>query len=102
LLRFGHRALPDGGFTLGYDPAIGEPYKAELNDVDLWPFYDRVACPTLVVRGAKSDLLLADTADEMTRRGPKAELYVVPDTGHAPMLVAEDQIARIERFFASA
>lgn len=96
-----HRVRADGRIGLGYDPAIAEAFKAApLADVDLWPFYDRIACPTLVVRGAKSDLLLAETAREMTQRGPKAELYEVAEAGHAPALMDEAQIDRIERFFA--
>jgi len=95
-----HRLRADGTLGLGYDPAIAKAFTtAPLTDVDLWPFYDRISCPTLVIRGAQSDLLLAETAEEMTRRGPKAELYEVAEAGHAPALLDEAQIARIERFF---
>jgi len=94
-----HRVRADGSIGLGYDPAIAEAFEAApLADVDLWPFYDQITCPTLVIRGAQSDLLLAETALEMTRRGPKAELYEVEGAGHAPALMDETQIARIERF----
>jgi pimeloyl-ACP methyl ester carboxylesterase len=95
-----HRVRADGSLGLGYDPAIAKAFTdAPLADVDLWPFYDRIRCPTLVIRGASSDLLLPETAAEMTRRGPKAELYEVAEAGHAPALIDEAQIARIERFF---
>ncbi|GGF51309.1 alpha/beta hydrolase [Aliidongia dinghuensis] len=95
-----HRVRADGSLGLGYDPAIAQAFTAApLTDVDLWPFYDRIQCPTLVIRGAQSDLLTAETAEEMTRRGPKAELYEVADAGHAPALMDEAQIARIESFF---
>lgn len=94
-----HRVRADGTIGLGYDPRIAEAFKAApLTDVDLWPFYDQIKCPTLVIRGAESDLLLAETAEEMTRRGPKAALYQVADAGHAPALMDEAQIARIESF----
>jgi pimeloyl-ACP methyl ester carboxylesterase len=100
LAETSHRVRADGKIGLGYDPGIAEAFKGvPLSDVDLWPFYDQIKCPTLVVRGAQSDLLLAETAQEMTRRGPKAELYEVADAGHAPALMEEAQIARIERFF---
>jgi pimeloyl-ACP methyl ester carboxylesterase len=95
-----HRVRADGSLGLAYDPAIAKAFTvAPLADVDLWPFYDQIRCPTLVIRGATSDLLLPETAAEMVRRGPKAELYEVADAGHAPALMDEAQIARIESFF---
>jgi pimeloyl-ACP methyl ester carboxylesterase len=92
------RALPNGRLALHYDPAIGLPFQGELADVDLWPIYDRITCPTLVIRGGVSDLLRGETAAEMTRRGPKARLHEVPGVGHAPALLDEDQIGVIARF----
>jgi pimeloyl-ACP methyl ester carboxylesterase len=95
-----HRVRPDGKVAPGYDPGIGAAFRdVPLTDVDLWPFYDRITCPVLVVRGARSELLLAETAAEMTRRGPRAELYEVAGAGHAPALMDAAQIARIESFF---
>lgn len=91
----------EGRLALAYDPGIAAAFTAEMEDVDLWAYYDRIACPTLVVRGAQSDLLLPETAEEMTRRGPRADLYEVAEAGHAPALLAEDQIARIEAFLAA-
>jgi len=84
----------DGGYRLHYDPRIGAAFKDPdaLADVDLWHVWDAIACPVLVVRGAESDLLTADTADEMRTRGPGAELVTVPETGHAPPLLSDAQI----------
>jgi pimeloyl-ACP methyl ester carboxylesterase len=94
----GHRRLANGKLALAYDPAIALPFHGEQNDVELWPVYDLIRCPTLVIRGAQSDLLLAETAAEMTRRGPRATLFEVPDAGHAPALLADNQIATIAHF----
>jgi pimeloyl-ACP methyl ester carboxylesterase len=99
MAEHGQRRLPNGKIGLAYDPAIALPFRGEVTDVDFWPIYDRIKCPTLVIRGGVSDLLLAETAQEMTRRGPKAELYEVAGVGHAPALMADDQTAVIERFF---
>ncbi len=96
LVRHGHRRLPDGTFGLAYDPAIGENVKKGVTDVDLWNYWDRITVPTFVLRGAESDLLSAATAQEMTRRGPRARLKELAGIGHAPALMAEDQIALIE------
>jgi pimeloyl-ACP methyl ester carboxylesterase len=102
LARHGHRVLPDGGIGLAYDPAIGNVFKDEIEDIAFWDLYDRIRCPTLVIRGSESDLLPAETAQEMTVRGPRAILWEVPGVGHAPALMAEDQIARIHEFLEGA
>jgi pimeloyl-ACP methyl ester carboxylesterase len=63
--------------------------------------WDAIRCPTLVVRGKESDLLLRETAEEMTRRGPRAQLVEFDGIGHAPALMAEDQIAIVREFLES-
>ena len=93
------RAKPDGSLGLAYDPSIGESFKkATPVDVDLWPQWDRIACPTLVLRGANSDLLRRPDALAMTQRGPRASLVEFPGIGHAPALMAPDQIAAVRGF----
>ena len=98
----GYRRFEDGRFGLAYDPAIGHAFKnAKLADVDLWPIWDAVTCPVLVLRGASSDLLLAETAAEMTRRGPKATVVEIADVGHAPALMSTEQIAVLRDWLAT-
>jgi pimeloyl-ACP methyl ester carboxylesterase len=94
------RATGDGRYEMVYDPAIGDPFRKAMGDEDvsLWPIYDRVRCPTLLLRGAESDLLLRETAVEMTTRGPQARLVEVPGVGHAPMLMDDDQIRTVGEF----
>jgi pimeloyl-ACP methyl ester carboxylesterase len=93
------RKKPDGTLGLAYDPALAEAFRrGPVQDVDLWKQWDQIACPTLVIRGARTDLLRASDAQAMTQRGPKAQLFEVPDAGHAPALMAEDQIAAIRGF----
>ncbi|HEX6103727.1 MAG TPA: alpha/beta hydrolase [Alphaproteobacteria bacterium] len=89
------------GWRLHYDPAIRIPY-ADLTDgdIDLWPIWDRIACPTLVLRGAESTLLTEATAQEMQHRGPKATLVTIPEAGHAPALMAAEQIETILSWLA--
>ncbi|MDB5804001.1 MAG: alpha/beta hydrolase [Betaproteobacteria bacterium] len=93
---------PDAaGYKMHYDPAIAVPFSAPdalAQDVSLWPFYDAIKCPTLVVRGAQSDLLDHATLQEMTQRGPRAQAAEIPDVGHAPMFMDEDQIAIVRDF----
>lgn len=93
-----HGVEPDGEgrLRLRYDPAIGEPFRAGVfQDVDLWPVWDAIRCPTFVIRGAESDLLLPRTAEEMMRRGPRAAVAEIPGTGHAPALMDAMQIATV-------
>ena len=92
------RQFEDGRWGPIYDPALGLAFSTAPADVVLWPFWDQVRCATLLLRGAVSDLLLAETAQEMTRRGPKAKLVEFAGIGHAPMLMAEDQIGVVTEF----
>jgi len=98
------RPHPDGGFTLHYDPAIAVPLKAvtresaQAGEAALWQLYDALTCETLLLRGALSDLLSADTAQAMTRRGPKARLVAFEGVGHAPTLVSADQRDQVVSF----
>jgi pimeloyl-ACP methyl ester carboxylesterase len=92
------RTRPDGTLGYAYDPQIGAPLKGDQNDVDLWALWDMVRCPTLVLRGADSDLLRRDDALAMTGRGPKPRLVEFAGVGHAPALMAQDQVAAVRDF----
>ena len=94
------RRNPDGTLRLHYDPQLAEPFRKLMpeKDFELWPVWDALRCPTLVLRGAQSDLLLRETAEQMKERGPKAKVVEIPGVGHAPTLMHEDQI-RIVRDF---
>ena len=101
LAEHGARRRPDGTLGRAYDPAIAAAFQGVADDIDLWPVWDAVSCPTLVLRGADSDLLRADDAAAMARRGPRARLVEFPGIGHAPALMAEDQIAIVEDFLVA-
>ncbi len=95
------RRLPNGKITPHYDPAMVRQFIVHPNDYDLWEEYDALDMPTLVLRGVDSDLLLQETAEEMTRRGPRAQLAVIPGCGHAPALNVPEQINLVRNFLAS-
>lgn len=92
------------GFKLHYDPAIALPLRAvtpeqaRTGEAMLWAGYDALRIPTLLLRGAESDLLSHATAEAMTQRGPKAQRVEFAGVGHAPTLVAHDQIAVVREF----
>lgn len=94
------RRTADGTWRMHYDPRIAEPFRQQITDKDIevWPLWDAVRCPTLVIRGAESDLLSRETAEQMTQRGPKAKLVELPGIGHAPTLLHADQIALVRDF----
>ena len=99
LTMHGAKQHDDGSWGMCYDPGIGTPFrKTAPADVDLWKYWDAIRCPTLILRGAESDLLLKTTATEMKNRGPQPRLVEFAGVGHAPMLMAEDQIRVVRDF----
>jgi pimeloyl-ACP methyl ester carboxylesterase len=94
-------------FKLHYDPAIAVPFKsitpelAAAGEAMTWRAFDAIRCPTLLLRGAQSDLLSHETALAMTQRGPKARLHEFAGVGHAPTLVAPEQVAVVKDFLLS-
>ena len=97
------RQCADGRFEMRYDPAIAQSFRRAVGtDLDLWPIYDRISCPTLLVRGELSDLLSAATAQAMAGRGPRPQVVSVPGVGHAPMFMDEPQIAIVADFLRAA
>ena len=97
------RALPEGGWRMLYDPAIGDAMRTSpiLFDLNLWHLYDAIRAQTVVLRGVESDLLSHDTAAEMALRGPRAHLVEIPGVGHAPMLMDDIQTAIVRNFLLS-
>jgi pimeloyl-ACP methyl ester carboxylesterase len=94
------RRNDDGSYRFHYDPKLAEPFRKLMpeKDLELWPLWDAIQCPTLVLRGALSDLLTAATCEQMKQRGPKAKVVEIPGVGHAPTLMHEDQVAIVRKF----
>ena len=98
------RPGPEGGFVLHYDPKIAVPMQGMTQEqvvqgeALLWNLYDAITAQTLVLRGAKSDLLTAETVQEMAQRGPKAHSVTLECVGHAPTLVQPEQVALVKEF----
>ena len=99
LTLHGAKQFADGSWGMCYDPDIAAPFlKVVAQDIDLWGYWDKITCPTLALRGAESDLLQKETAQEMQQRGPRARLVEFSGIGHAPMLMAQDQIKVVKDF----
>ncbi|MGX5649579.1 alpha/beta fold hydrolase [Hydrogenophaga borbori] len=104
-----------GRVRLHYDPAIALPFKAMTQGVEtqalreavrageaaLWDLYDAIAAPTLVLRGEDSDLLSMDTVRAMQARGPRPRCVSFAGVGHAPTLMADDQVRAVLDFLLS-
>lgn len=96
------------GLMLHYDPAIAVPFRvltpesSAQGETVLWQLYDAIRADTLLLRGAQSDLLTVETARAMTQRGPRARLVEFAGVGHAPTLVADDQVRTVCDFLLGA
>lgn len=90
-----------GRIVLDYDMRIAEPLRLPGGEsgVDMWPAMAAFgSVPTLILRGALSDILSTATAERMiTEIGAHAELVTVPDVGHAPVLDEAEAVAGIDR-----
>jgi pimeloyl-ACP methyl ester carboxylesterase len=98
MARHGLRRCEDGRFELKMDPALRAVARPGAADSDAdeelaamspeaqWAALARITCPTLVVRGAASDILSPDTADKMVDEVlDDGRLAVVPQAGHSVM-----------------
>ncbi|OYV40906.1 MAG: 2-hydroxy-6-oxo-6-phenylhexa-2,4-dienoate hydrolase [Acidocella sp. 20-61-6] len=100
LARFSSRPVLDhgaGAIAMHYDPKLVEPLRAAVPlDVDMWPLWELINIPVLTIRGASSDLLLADTFERMREEGSQG--YEVADAGHAPALMDAASIEAVRGF----
>lgn len=79
------------------------PYKAlegTFFDIDLWPIWRRITCPVLVIRGQHSDLLLPETVAKMRQVHPRTAVIEIPNAGHAPALLHEDEHTLIDTWLS--
>lgn len=91
----------DGGLMWKVDPNVRRPLRGATaaNRLDLWVPYARIACPTLIVRGAYSDVLPRATATRMCQVLRGATSVEVPGVGHAPSLTEPESLAAIKQLF---
>jgi pimeloyl-ACP methyl ester carboxylesterase len=93
-----------GRIALRYDPKVMktlERLDLEQPLPTLWPQFGGLRdVPLLILRGANSDLLSAETLKEMAAQHPGAEIHTVKGQGHPPLLLDQEAIARICGFVA--
>ncbi|MFN7094483.1 MAG: alpha/beta fold hydrolase, partial [Burkholderiales bacterium] len=92
-----------GNYELKRDINLSKPFLANLSaekNLDLWAYWQRVTIPTLVVRGAISDILSAATVLKMQQVNPHTKSVEVKDVGHAPFLYNDEHFTFLSEFLA--
>ena len=98
-----YRLNSSGRIVLDYDMKIAEPFRVPGNEAgpDMWHALEQLKnVPVLVVRGERSDVLGAATANRMVKALDHAELVTVPGVGHTPMLGEPEATSAIDRLLA--
>ena len=103
MAQYSAKQAPNGNFALHYDPAIADVFKGSvMQDVILWPFWQSVACPVMVIRGADSDLLLRETVEQMKAGRSNVSSIEIANTGHAPALMDDAQVSAVRDFLLAS
>ncbi|MEC3949865.1 alpha/beta fold hydrolase [Sphingobium sp. HWE2-09] len=99
-----YRLNSGGRVVLDYDMKIADPIRATGSEagVDMWPVMQAFqGIPTLLLRGERSDLLSAATAQRMVEAiGTSALCATIPDVGHAPALDEPESVVAIDQLLA--
>lgn len=96
------RRLDDGGVGYHYDPGLAQQFLHCSEDFDLWPLWDRVACPTLILRGEHSDVLTDADLQAMLQRNTASRSAVLAGSGHINFLDGAAHQDLLIDFFESA
>lgn len=93
----------EGMLVRAFDPAIAKKFASTIEgndapDINLWPLWESVTCPTLAIHGAYSTILTEKTLEQMKHTGPPLTIFEVPNAGHAPALMDKDQIKHVHRW----
>jgi pimeloyl-ACP methyl ester carboxylesterase len=90
---------PDGRFHPNWDTRIATLLAGPVRN--LWPFFGALAgIPALLVHGARSTLLLAETVAAMQAARPDLAVATIAESGHAPSLAEPVAVAAVDRFIA--
>ena len=101
ITRFSVARGADGTYGVLCDPGIVRAFRPRFQyDLSMWKYWNAIHCPVLVLHGEHSDLLLPETAAEMARKGPKAEVVDIPGCGHAPALLDDEQVSLVVDWLA--
>ena len=91
----------DGGFTWKMDPAVRQAPRRSAAE-DAWAWVKRITAPTLLIRGAESDILSPKVAWRMVAEMKECRLVEVSGVGHAPTLMEPKALDAVKAFFSVA
>ncbi|WP_204113399.1 alpha/beta fold hydrolase [Shimia biformata] len=89
------------GLKINYDPKLRDAILASMTEFapDLWPLFEAAkSMPLALIRGANSDLLSQETAQEMQTRAPDMVFADVPGRGHVPFLDEVESVAALTKW----
>lgn len=89
------------GYRMAYDPGILQNFRRYwlIVHFNLWRYWEKIACPVLILRGTESDFLTQPLLDRMLRLLPHAEVIEFEGVGHTPTLNAPEQINPVLEWF---
>ena len=80
----------DGAYVWHFDPILRDPTSrppdpdpGQRRLSDLWDGVDRVQCPTMIVRGAETDMLTPEAIQRLHRRISGSRVSLIEDAGHS-------------------
>lgn len=98
LAKYSTRTIdnPAGALMMHYDPAIGHAFTGDIEDVEFWPVWEAITADTVLLSGENSDILLESTVRQMKSTKKSFRFHEFENVGHAPALMASDQIEVIK------
>ena len=102
-LTYQTRELPNGKIGWRYDLEIRQQWREDRRpgSGDLWPVIPNIPCPTLIVRGAETDILPLEVVERMVQVMPKARWVSVERAAHMPMEDNPTRFLEVVREFLS-
>jgi pimeloyl-ACP methyl ester carboxylesterase len=97
------RREPDGTLTWKYARDVREMMRrgGRREPLDLWERLTRITCPTLLVRGAESDVLSSELAQRVVVALPDGRIVEVPEAGHTVPGDRPIEFVEVVRLFLS-
>ena len=103
LARNTFRQGDDGRLYPDWDPNLIKPFRDRDGgaNVDMWPLFRALGrVPLLAIRGARSDVLSADTFERMAGEVPGLARATVPGVGHVPSLAEPEAAEAVDALLA--